>query len=173
MLHFSLNVVHVRGKRGRQVPVLYNQDEEEALNTLIKYRDTVGVAEGNVYVFAAPTRNSLRPLRGNDCIRKVISDVPELQYPDRIRSTELRKYCATVCQIADLDETQLRWLANHMGHNLDVHREFYRLKDSTIELAKVSRVLLAMDEGNAKNMAGKKLSETQVKGIYTFYPFGE
>ena len=107
-------------------------------------------------------------MRGNDCMRKVVGLVIGLKYPDRIKSTELRKYAATVSQIADLDETNLRWLADHLGHDLSVHREYYRLRDSTIELAKVSRLLLAMDEGNAKDFAGKKLSEIDVKGIIDF-----
>ena len=166
--HRSLNIIHVRGKRGRQVPVLFNKEEEDALKLLIKTRENAGVHQDNPYVFATPTRGSLRPLRGNDCLKKTINNIPSLQFPDRIKSTQLRKYCATVSQIADLDETQLRWLADHLGHNLDVHREFYRLRDSTIELSKVSRVLLAMDEGKGKDFSGKKLSDIKVNGMYTF-----
>ena len=44
-------------------------------------------------------------------------------------------------KIADLDETQLRWLTYHIGHSLDIQRELYRIKDLIIELAKVSCVL--------------------------------
>ena len=161
---YSLNVVHVRGKRGRQVPVMYDTEEQEARDALVKYRGNVGISSDNIYVFAAPTRGSKRSLRGNNCMRKVVDSVEGLQFPERIKSTELRKYAATVSQIADLDENNLRWLADHLGHDLNVHREYYRLKDSTIELSKVSRLLLAMDEGNAKNFAGKTLSEINVEG---------
>ena len=61
----------------------------------------------------------------------------------------------------------MRWLADHMGHNLDVHRNYYRLKDSTVELSKVARLLLVIDEGRANKFAKKKLSEIDVQG--TFY----
>lgn len=162
-LHFSLNVVHVRGKRGRQVPVLFDADEEKALTALTDLRQKIGVIDENIYIFAAPTRGSKGHLRGNDCMRKVINDVDGLEFPERIQSTPLRKYCATVSQIADLDETNLRWLADHLGHDLSVHREYYRLRDSTIELTKVSRLLLAMDEGN-KGLVGKKLSDIELQG---------
>ena len=49
-------------------------------------------------------------------------------------SDQLNKYCVTVTQIADLSEDDLRWLADHMGHDLNVHREFYGLRESMIEL---------------------------------------
>jgi len=161
---FRLNVVHVRGKRGRQVPVLFNADEAKAIDLLIDRRSDIGIASSNVYVFAAPTRNSLKPLRGNDCLRKIVEEIPELKFPERLKSTELRKYCATVTQLISLDDNGLRWLADHMGHNLDVHREYYRLRESTIELSKVSRLLMTIDEGKVQNYAGKKLSEISIEG---------
>ena len=95
---------------------------------------------------------------------KVLDQIEGLISPGRIRSTELRKYCATVLKIADLSDGDLRWLADHMGHNIDIHREFYRLRESTVELTKVSRILLAIDEGKAHNFSGKKISEIDIEG---------
>ena len=57
----------------------------------------------------------------------------------------------------------MRWLTDHIGHSLDVERELYLIKDSIIELAKVSCVLLALDEGNDRNISGSKLSEIQIE----------
>ena len=51
----------------------------------------------------------------------MLNAITELKHPERIRSTELRKYCATASQLADLSETHLRWFADHMEHNMDVH----------------------------------------------------
>lgn len=148
----SLDVVHVRGKRGRQVPVLMEVDVLAAMEALGQHRNALGICLKNIYLFATPTRSSERPLRGNDCMNNVLKLIKGLQYAERIRSTELRKYCATVMQVADLSENDLRWVAEHLGHNLDVHREYYRLRESTVELSKVSRLLLAVDEGNSSNM---------------------
>ena len=50
---------------------------------------------------------------------------------------------------------------------MDVHRNYYRLKDSTVELSKVARLFLVIDEGHANKFSGKKLSEIDVQG--TFY----
>ena len=108
-------------------------------------------------------------MRSNDCLNKILDVIPDLKHTDRICSTELRKYCATVSQVADLSENDFRWLAEHLGH--DLNREYYRLRESTVELAKVSRLLLAIDEGNAEKMVGKKLSEIGVEGYYIFLLF--
>ena len=52
-----------------------------------------------------------------------------------------------------------------LDHNLDVHREYYRFLESTVELTKVSRLLMATDEGKASEMAGKNLAAISVEGI--------
>ena len=51
-----------------------------------------------------------------------------------------------------------------MGHDIAVHREYYRLQESTPELKKVSKVLLAVDKGHASKWQGKNLSEIQLDG---------
>ena len=56
-----------------------------------------------------------------------------------------------------------------MGHNIEVHKEFYCLQESTVKLTKVLRLLLemAMDVGNTFALAGKKLSEISVDGKFS------
>ena len=135
------------------------------MDSFVLFRSAVGVNKANIYLFATPSKGSIRPLRGNDCINNVLKKIKNLKYPERIRSTELQKYCAAVSPIADLSETDVRWLAEHLGHNLDVHREYYRLRESTVELTKVSRLLMTIDEGKASEMAGKNLAPISVEGI--------
>lgn len=140
----------------------------DAIEMLISTRSAVGVSANNKFVFAAPTRGSNKYLRGPDCLSRVVNGL-QLENPAAIKSTKLRKYVATVSQIIDLSESELEWLARHMGHDLSVHREYYRLHDSTLELSKVSRLLLAVDEGNAAKFQGKKLSEITVDGKYVSF----
>lgn len=82
-----------------------------------------------------------------------------MEKPEAVTSTRLRKYIATVSQILDLQENELDWLARHLGHDIRVHREHYRLHDSTIELAKVGKFLYTVDEGKTTQWAGKSLDE--------------
>ena len=44
-----------------------------------------------------------------------------------------------------------------------VHREFYRLPEETIQLAKVSKLLLAMEKGTIGLLKGKTLEEIEVE----------
>ena len=80
------------------------------------------------------------------------------------QSTKVRKYVATVSQILDLQANESEWLARHMGHDVNVHCQYYRLQDSTLELAKVSKLLLVVDERNAAKFAGKKLDDIALEG---------
>ena len=66
-----------------------------------------------------------------------------------------------------------------MGHDIRVHREYYRLHESTLELAKVSKKLALVDwvkkhcnglklalvdEGNINQPIGKSLIDIDVLG---------
>ncbi|XP_068707934.1 uncharacterized protein [Montipora foliosa] len=93
-------------------------------------------------------------------MRKVVtSDELKLEKPEAVTSTRLRKYVATVSQILDLQENELDWLARHLSHDISVHREYYRLHESTIELAKVGKILTTVDEGKTRLWAGKSLDD--------------
>ena len=54
------------------------------------------------------------------------------------------------------------------GHELSVHRQTYRLQDDVIELAKVSRLLIAVEEGKAAKCAGQSLDDISLEGNYLY-----
>ncbi|XP_064650306.1 uncharacterized protein LOC135501856 [Lineus longissimus] len=85
--------------------------------------------------------------------------------PDLISTTRLRKYTATVTQILGLKSGELEWLGNHLGHTVEIHKDSYRLHESTIEMAKVSKVLLAIKSGTARNFKGKSLDEIELDDV--------
>ena len=120
-----MDVVYVKGKRGRHVPILLTKELLNGMSCLMKFRTAVGVAKQNLYLFACPTRGSTNPLRGCDCVAKTVKSL-QLEAPANIRSTKLRKYIATIAQIGCLKEGELEWLSNHLGHSPEVHREYYR-----------------------------------------------
>ncbi|XP_076128614.1 uncharacterized protein LOC143117439 isoform X1 [Alosa pseudoharengus] len=53
-------------------------------------------------------------------------------------------------------------LADFLGHNIAVHRKFYRLPEGTLQLAKVSKVLMAMERGCLMDYKGKNLDEIEI-----------
>lgn len=56
-------------------------------------------------------------------------------------------------------DNELDQLANFLGNVIRVHREYYRLPHSTIQLAKISKLLMAMEKGSVKDIQGKSLDE--------------
>ncbi|KAJ8018851.1 hypothetical protein HOLleu_42936 [Holothuria leucospilota] len=49
-----------------------------------------------------------------------------------------------------------------MGHDIRTHREYYRLPEQTLQLAKVSKVLFSRENGNLHSMPGKSLDDIQI-----------
>ena len=136
--------LEIRGKRGRKVPVLLTKRVTASLDLLNKYRSEVGVPEDNPYVFARV--EAMTPIRGADCLRK-FADACKAAHPERLRSTKLRKHVATLCQIMNLKDNEMDQVAKFMGHDIRVHREYYRMTENTLQLAKMSRVLMAIEQG--------------------------
>lgn len=159
------DMVEIRGKRGRKVPVILTSEMTSSISLLIKTRKAVGIPDENPYVFARPSRQSLEYLRACDCLRKFATHCkPALSNPATVTSTKLRKYIATISPVLCMNETEVDWLARHLGHNIRVHRDFYRLHESTIEIAKVSKLLLTVDQGETRKFAGKTLEEIDLNG---------
>ena len=75
-----------------------------------------------------------------------------------------RKYIASISQVLSMEEKEVDWLARHLGHDIRVLRDFYRLHESTIEIAKVSKLLLTVDQGDTGKFAGKTLEEIELDG---------
>ena len=94
----------------------------------------------------------------------------KLEKPELVKSTNLRKYVATVSQLVDMNESEMGWLANHMGHDIHVHKEYYRLPQTTIEMAVVGNLLMAVDEGRAHQFKGKTLRQLNLAGNYINSP---
>lgn len=47
---------------------------------------------------------------------------------------------------------ELRLLANHMGHSVNIHADHYALQSNLLERTKVARVLAALENGNLHKM---------------------
>lgn len=158
--HFSR--VEIRGKRGRKVAVLLSPEMVEALTLLVSKRSECGVLDSNVFLFARP--NCLTYYRGQDSLRVYASECGA-QNPQFLRSTHLRKHVATLSQILNLKNNELDQVADILGHDIRVHRDYYRLPEATTQLAKISKLLLAMEKGRLPDLQGKSLDDIEVEGM--------
>ncbi len=131
------------------------------LSSSTRQGTAVGLPEENPY--ARPTKKSLGCIRACDSLKKFTTEYkPPLSNPKYVTGTKFQKYFASISQVLALKETEVDWLARHLGHDINVHREVYRLHESTIEISKVTKLLLAV--GNAGKWTGKSLSDIIMDG---------
>lgn len=163
-----LTVVEVHGKSRKhfKVPILLTAETKAAVDKLIEFQELAGIDPKNNFVFARGN-GSLCSLRGHECLKQFAKSA-ELVKPECITSTKLRKYIATVTQVINLKDHETDWLARHLGHDIRIHRDFYRLHESAIELTKVSRILLAVDSGKTASFYGKNLEDICLDGKFNF-----
>lgn len=156
-----LTRVEIYGKRGRIVPVLLTASMKQAVECLLKYREEAGVSSTNKFIFACTRYNSDGHIRGSDTLRKFVQ-AAKLEHPEYITSTGLRKQVATLSQILNLKDNELDLLAQYMGHDVRVHREHYRLPSDLMQLAKVSKLLQALEKGLLPRNKGRNLDEIHI-----------
>lgn len=49
---FRLDMMEIKGKRGRKVPIILTEEMKDSIGLLIKTRKAVGIPDANTYVFA-------------------------------------------------------------------------------------------------------------------------
>ena len=70
----------------------------------------------------------------------------------------------------DLNQAEQNWLANHLAHTLKTNAEFYKQHNATLEVAKVSKLLLLTENGQVFEFTGRRLSDIELDGEISLYP---
>ena len=156
----QLSRIEIRGKRGRRVPVLLTKKHRERLDCLIKHRKSVGIDKDNKYLFPR-SRSTWSCLRSHELLRKFALACGAKQ-PNLLTTTKLRKHVATISQILNLKNNELDSLAGFLGHDINVHRNFYRMPENTVQVAKIGKILMGLDSGKISEFQGKSLDEIEI-----------
>jgi len=132
----------IRGKLGRSVPVLLSANLVQCIEMILNHRKNAKVPEKNPYIFGLPSAvsNRYKYLRACDLMREY-SSACEARVPYSLRSTQLRKHIATQCGILDISESQTSLLADHMGHDVAIHKKHYRQSCLNKEILQLSKLL--------------------------------
>ena len=115
----------------------------------------------NIYLFPYATRSSKNHIRGSEVVHDIALKA-KLEKPNLITSTRIRKHMATVLQLLDMNNAELEWVTEHLGHTLDVHKTWYRQQASTVEMTKVAKLLTGKDN----NINVKKKKMRAITGIH-------
>lgn len=147
--------VEILGKRGRKVPVLLTREMQRNVEILLRERQFT-----SKFLFARVGSHTNSSYRGSDCIRE-FAQKSGAKSPATITSTKLRKQLATLAQVLNLKENSQDILATFQGHDIRVHREFYRLPDDALEVAKVSKLLHCLNNGTISKYKGLDFDDIQ------------
>ncbi len=161
----TYDLVKIIGKRGRQVPLIIPPECKKSVQLLLQHRHP-DIPQSNKYAFARKTPSTY--MQAGAVLKQILAEpgLKNLESPEDISATKVRKYTATVAQVLSLKSHHLEWVAGHLGHNVNIHKDFYRVQENTIELCKVSKLLIAIDCGQMGEWAGKTLDEIEVEGNY-------
>ena len=147
----KMTLIKTRGKRGRTVPVIIPRLEKEAIDLMVSLRESVGLhddAPSEAFLFSRAPDG--RPVNGWYELKKEC-EAAGCEQTQNITSTSMRKYLATVVQIMNLTENEMDQIASHLGHDLTVHKKYYRLPESTVELSKIAKLLMSTEDGLGAN----------------------
>ena len=145
------------------VPILFTEEVVEGIRKIVKNRVKMGISDDNNLVFACG--KGYGRLEGWDVLQSVTKKLT-LEKPKLITPTRTRKMVSTLMQLLDLTDGELTWITSHMGHTKDVQLAWYRKHDSTLELTKVARALVCVDQGSRSQLQNKKIGDLEI-GIYT------
>lgn len=125
--------VEIRGKRGRCVAILLPENLRRQLDLLLKYRTISKVEKQNIYMFARPGETQF-PVRATDALRRFARECGA-KHPELLTSISFRKHVAVMSQMLNLKENELDILAGFLGHDVRIHREFYRLPQDVLQVS--------------------------------------
>ncbi|XP_028328808.1 uncharacterized protein LOC114479350 isoform X2 [Gouania willdenowi] len=130
-----------------------------SMEALVAYRRACGIPDENPFFFSRPEAET--HLRGSDAIRLIAKECGA-KHPETLSSTKLRKQISTLSTFLNLKDHEMDVMANFLGHDIRVHRQFYRLPEGTLELAKVSKVLCALEQGRLSEFKGMSLDQIHI-----------
>ena len=143
------------------VPVIFTEETVSAIKLLVRCRSSTYIDKSNNFLFACGLGKNR--LRGWDTIQGITKKI-QLINPKLLTPTMTRKYLSTILQLLDMTESELTWVTNHLGHTKDIQKGWYRQEDSTIELTKIAKVLVAIDNGDSRDVQNKKI-DTLIAGV--------
>lgn len=131
----------IRGKLGREVPVLLNPEDVRCIDLIIRFRTCANVPNKNPYIFGMPgSVTNEKYLELNPLIAKYSVQCGAAK-PHCLRGTLLRKHVATYAAITQVPSQKVKDLATWLGHHENIHREHYRLPVASREITEMSLLL--------------------------------
>ena len=79
--------------------------------------------------------------------------------PGSLINRVLRKHLTTHSKVLNSANYEMDKLSAFIGHSNDVHKQLYQLPSEVLEITKITKILLAMENGTIKPLCGKTPAE--------------
>ncbi|XP_060735274.1 uncharacterized protein LOC132852213 [Tachysurus vachellii] len=149
----------VRWKAGAQVPTILTSDMINAIMLLTEKREQCNVSKSNIFVFGQTRSN--RFYRGETALR-ICAHECGATYPENLISTEFSAHISTLTQILTLKNHELKKLAKFIGHDISLRKEYYRQSEAIPRLAKICKLVFAIEKGSASEMIKQSLDDIEL-----------
>ena len=70
----------------------------------------------------------------------------------------------SMLQVLNMTNDEKDLMSRHLAHNLKTHDAYYRQCEASLSLAKVSRLLIAVEDGQLDQFKGKTMEEVEIDG---------
>lgn len=133
----------IRGKQNlRDATVILDEMMLNAINLLIKNRKNAKIHPNNPFIFAVPGYSSEnhKYLRSCELMRKFSKECGA-KMPKSLRATDLRKHIATYFVNHNINNLERTKIANHLGHTMAVHENYYHLINIAEEICELPQIL--------------------------------
>lgn len=155
---------------GKKVAVTLTPKLLTALTLLVNKRDACGVHKNNPFLFARPVAICTSFYLGHQCIR-TFSDRCGAKNVANLRSVFFRKHVVRIFQILSLTDDELDQLVKHLGREFRTDREYYQTPEAAVDIAKISELLSAMENGSFDRFEGKSFEEIEIAGMCPVWYF--
>ena len=146
--------ISITNKKGlRTVGLILHQNTLDSINLILKYRKQAQIRLDNKYVFAKRSYDPSRDSHFIACdIMRDYSTKCDATDPESLRGTFLRKQIATMMYGIQIGDETLRDLASFLGHDYEIHKNYYRQKIPVRELITLAPLLMQA-QGHQENQA--------------------
>lgn len=151
------NGIVIREKTGKEVPVLLSRDVQKDIENLISVRHK-HVKMDNDFLFSKAGGSVI-------CGYKTIEKYAKTcgaNNPKALSLNRLGKHLTTLAQLFNMSENAVEQLASIMDHTMSIRERNYRLSDDLVQTAKIFKLLLLMETGNADMYKGLNFDEINI-----------
>ncbi|XP_034027943.1 uncharacterized protein LOC117512091 [Thalassophryne amazonica] len=156
--HFvTVNILNTDGKK---VALLLTSELISAMKLLVDKRDACEIHKDNPFLFAKLTAK-YQSFYGQESIMDFATRCAA-KNPEYLRSVHFLKHIARVFKILKLVNNDLPHLATLLGVKLRLEKEYYRLPEAAVDIAKIAQLLLAAEAGSLERFRGKNLAQIEI-----------